>query len=159
PSIYLTLDRDESSISTTRRQRVSSPNDWNQQVIAQYYAHAEKGIPNFGDNLLLLHTVGAKSGQPRVNPLAFTRDGDKYVIIASKGGAPSHPDWYYNLTKAGAAAIDVAGQTVPVRAAEVKGEERNRLYAQHSERFPGFLEYQEKTSRKIPVFTLERTSS
>jgi deazaflavin-dependent oxidoreductase (nitroreductase family) len=135
---------------------VSSRNDWNQQMIAQYHAHSGKGLPNFGDNLLLLHTVGAKSGQPRINPLAFTRHDDKYVIIASKAGAPTNPDWYYNLTKAGTAMIDVGGQTVPVRASEVKGAERDRLYAKHAERFPGFIEYQQKTIRKIPVLTLER---
>jgi deazaflavin-dependent oxidoreductase (nitroreductase family) len=135
---------------------VSSFNNWNLQMIAQYYAHGGKNLPSFGDNLLLLHSVGAKTGQPRINPLAFTRDGDKYVIVASKGGAPSNPDWYYNLTTAGTATIDVGGQSIPVRVIEVKGAQRDTLYAKHAERFPGFLEYQQKTSRKIPVFTLER---
>jgi deazaflavin-dependent oxidoreductase (nitroreductase family) len=134
-------------------------NDWNKQMIAEYHARKGRGIPNFGDNLLLLNTVGAKSGQARVNPLAFTRDGEKYVIIASKAGAPTNPDWYYNLTAKGQATIDVGGETVPVRATEVKGAERDRLYAKHSERFPGFIEYEQKTTRKIPVLTLERIAS
>jgi len=138
---------------------VSAFNDWNQQMIAQYRANGGKNVPSFGDNLLLLNTVGAKSGQPRVNPLAFTTHGDKYVIIASKGGAPSNPDWYYNLLASGTATIDVGGEQVPVRATEVKGTERDRLYAKHAERFPGFIEYQQKTTRKIPVLTLERNAS
>jgi deazaflavin-dependent oxidoreductase (nitroreductase family) len=142
-----------------RRRRVSARNDWNKQMIAEYRARKGKGIPNFGDNLLLLNTVGSKSGQPRVNPVAFTKDGDKYVIVASKGGAPSNPDWYYNLIAKGTATIDVGGETVPVRATEVKGTRRDQLYAKHAERFPGFIEYEQKTTRKIPVLTLERVGS
>jgi deazaflavin-dependent oxidoreductase (nitroreductase family) len=137
---------------------VSEMNDWNKQMIAAYHANKGKNVPNFGDNLLLLNTVGARSGQPRVNPLAYTRDGDKYVIIASKAGAPTNPDWYYNLIAKGTATVDAGGEQFPVRATEVKGDERDRLYAKHAERFPGFIEYQQKTTRKIPVLTLDRVA-
>ncbi len=135
---------------------MSDRNDWNNQMIAEFRAKGGKNVGPFGDNLLLLSTVGAKSGATRVNPIAFTRDGDRFVIIASKGGAPTNPDWYYNLVRNPVTTIDVGAETIPVRAVEVKGEERDRLYQNHSRRFPGFIEYQEKTSRKIPVFVLER---
>jgi deazaflavin-dependent oxidoreductase (nitroreductase family) len=134
-------------------------NAWNKQMIAAYHARGGKNLPNFGDNLLLLHTVGAKSGQSRLNPLAFTRDGDKIVVIASKGGAPTNPDWYHNVIANGTVTVEAGGEKFPVRATEVKGAERDRLYAKHAERFPGFIEYQQKTTRKIPVLTLERVST
>src|SRR5256885_11984604 len=77
---------------------MSSPNDWNKQIIEEFRANGGKvGGPFTGANLLLLHTLGAKSNQPRVNPLGYFKDGDNFVIVASKAGAPTNPDWYYNI--------------------------------------------------------------
>jgi deazaflavin-dependent oxidoreductase (nitroreductase family) len=129
--------------------------NWNEQMITQHRAKGGKNVGPFGDNLLLLHTIGAKSGQPRLNPLAFTRDGDHYVIIASKAGAPTNPDWYYNLKNRPNATIEAGGQTLRVRATEVTGPRRDELYRKQAERFPGFLDYERNTTRVIPVFVLE----
>ena len=131
-------------------------NDWNQSVIDEFRAKAGKGVARFGDTLLLLHHTGARSGAERVSPLRFTRDGDRYVIAASKGGAPANPDWYHNLRAHPAVTVEVGAEAFPVRAAEATGAERDRLYAQHAEQFPSFRDYQQKTRRTIPVFVLER---
>ncbi|MBO0791968.1 MAG: nitroreductase family deazaflavin-dependent oxidoreductase [Ktedonobacteraceae bacterium] len=106
--------------------------------------------------LLLLTTIGAKSGQPRLAPLAYTTDGDRFVIIASKGGAPSNPDWYYNLVANPTVTVEVGDQKFQARAVVPEGQERDRLYAKMAEQLPQFNEYQQKTSRKIPVVVLER---
>jgi deazaflavin-dependent oxidoreductase (nitroreductase family) len=112
-----------------------------------------------GARLLLLTTRGAKSGLTRVNPLAFTRDGDNYVVIASKGGAPAHPDWYRNLVAHPDVTVEVSTRTGSKRFAAharvAEGEEHERLYAAQSAVMPGFAEYQRKTSRQIPVVVLE----
>jgi deazaflavin-dependent oxidoreductase (nitroreductase family) len=115
-----------------------------------------------GARLLLLTTKGAKSGQTRVNPLAFTRDGDNYVVIASKGGAPSHPDWYHNVVAHPEVTVEVSTREgtrqFAARARVAEGEERERLYAAQAALMPGFAEYQRKTSRQIPVVVLEPVS-
>ena len=112
-----------------------------------------------GARLLLLTTTGAKSGQRRVNPLAFTRDGENYVVIASKGGAPTHPDWYRNILAHPDVSVEVstaAGvKRFAARARIAEGAERERLYAAQAAIMPGFAEYQRKTSRQIPVVVLE----
>jgi len=112
-----------------------------------------------GARLLLLTTTGAKSGQTRVNPLAFTRDGDNYVVIASKGGSPTHPDWYRKLVTNPAGRVE-ANTTEGVkrfaaRARVAQGTERQRLFDAQAAIMPGFAEYQRKTSREIPVVVLE----
>src|SRR5262250_1581272 len=125
----------------------------NKRIIDEFRQNDGKVGGRFeGKTLLLLHTKGAKSGEERISPTAYVKDGDRYVIIASKGGAPTNPNWYHNLKANRTATIDVGGETVLIRATEVTGEERDRLYAKHAEHFPGFLEYQQKTTRKIPVF-------
>jgi deazaflavin-dependent oxidoreductase (nitroreductase family) len=112
-----------------------------------------------GARLLLLTTTGAKSGQTRVNPLAFTRDGKNYVVIASKGGAPAHPDWYHNLVAHPEVRVEVSTATgserFAARARVAQGDERERLYAAQAAIMPGFAEYQRKTARQIPVVVLE----
>jgi deazaflavin-dependent oxidoreductase (nitroreductase family) len=125
-------------------------------MIEEFRAKGGTNVGPFGDNLLLLTHTGAKSGQERTSPLAFTRSGDNYVIIASKAGAPTNPDWYYNLKAKPVVTVEVGPEKFQARATEVKGEQRDQLYAAHAVRFPGFLEYQQKTSRVIPVFVLER---
>ncbi|HEY1298545.1 MAG TPA: nitroreductase family deazaflavin-dependent oxidoreductase [Chloroflexota bacterium] len=112
-----------------------------------------------GARLLLLTTTGAKSGQTRVNPLAFTRDGDNYVVIASKGGAPAHPDWYRNVVAHPDVSVEVSTadgtRQFAARARVAQDAERERLYAAQAAVIPSFAEYQRKTSRQIPVVVLE----
>ena len=132
--------------------------DINADVIEQFRNNDGKILSGMfkGVKLLLLTTTGAKSGQTRINPLAFTRDGDHYVIIASKGGAPTHPDWYHNVVAHPDVTIEVGSEKFTARARVAEGEERDRLYAAQAAVMPGFAEYQKKTSRQIPVVVLER---
>ena len=132
--------------------------DFNQSVIDEFHANGGKVGGYFaGANMLLLHTVGAKSGQPRINPLVYTTDGDHLVIIASKGGDASNPDWYYNLLANPTVTVEVGDEQFQARATAVTEEpERSRLYAKMVAHRAGFAEYEEKTSRKIPAVVLER---
>jgi deazaflavin-dependent oxidoreductase (nitroreductase family) len=113
--------------------------------------------PFEGRQLLLLTTVGAKSGTIRTTPLVYTTDGANWVIVASKGGADTHPAWYLNLLANPHATIEVGGETIPVLATPARRDERRRLYDQHSELHASFKEYEQKTSREIPVLVLART--
>lgn len=107
--------------------------------------------PFAGRPVLLLTTTGAKSGQPRLAPLVYTRDGDRCVIVASNGGSPSHPAWYGNLVVNPVVAVEVGGETFKARAKVAEGTERDRLFAAHATAFPQFNDYQQRTSRVIPV--------
>lgn len=105
--------------------------------------------------VLLLTTIGRKSGQPRTQPLAYTRAGDGYAVIASKGGAPQHPLWYLNLRANPVAEVTVGRETWKVRARDAEGEERERLWHALADLYPGYDRYAQKTSRRIPVVVLE----
>jgi deazaflavin-dependent oxidoreductase (nitroreductase family) len=105
--------------------------------------------------VLLLTTIGRKSGQPRTQPLAYTRAGDGYAVIASKGGAPQHPLWYLNLRANPLAEVTVGRETRTVRARDAEGEERERLWRALADLYPGYDRYAQKTSRRIPVVVLE----
>jgi deazaflavin-dependent oxidoreductase (nitroreductase family) len=130
---------------------------WNRNTIDEFHAKHGKGIGRFGDRLLLLTTRGAKSGKAHTVPLAFHRDGDRYVIVASMGGAPKHPAWYHNLLRHQRAAIQVGDEQFDVTATPIAtGPERDRQYADHAEVLPMFHEYPTKTTRIIPVVLLER---
>jgi deazaflavin-dependent oxidoreductase (nitroreductase family) len=133
------------------------PNDFNSEIVEQFRANAGdmKSGPFKGAPLLLLGTTGAKSGQPRTNPLVYTRDGDRYVIIASKGGAPTNPDWFHNVVANPDVTLEVGPKRFPARAKVAEGEERERLYAAQAALMPNFAEYQRKTTRQIPVVVLE----
>jgi deazaflavin-dependent oxidoreductase (nitroreductase family) len=135
--------------------------DWNAKMIEEFHAKNGKGVGDFGDQLALLTTTGARSGEQRTTPLMFHRDGDRYVVIASKAGAPDNPAWYHNLQAHPVAMIEVGAEsgteTLEVRAHDAEGEERERIWADRVAIAPGFQEYQEKTSRRIPVVILERT--
>jgi deazaflavin-dependent oxidoreductase (nitroreductase family) len=134
---------------------MSNPNNWNQAIIEEFRANAGKvNGPFTGRTLLLLHTVGAKSGQERINPVAYVTDGDRLVIIASKGGAPTHPAWYYNLLAHPLVTVEVGTEQFQAQAAVASEPERTRLYNKMVEMMPGFAEYQSKTTRVIPVITL-----
>jgi deazaflavin-dependent oxidoreductase (nitroreductase family) len=129
--------------------------DFNQQVITEFRDNAGKVGGMFdGKSLLLLHHVGAKSGTDRIAPLVYLPDGDRYVIIASKGGAPEHPAWFHNLKAHPETEIEVGAEKLRVVATVVDGDERERLYATMVEGEPQFAEYQEKTTRQIPVVAL-----
>lgn len=108
--------------------------------------------------MLLLHHRGARTGKERVNPLVYQPVGDAYAIFASRGGAPTHPDWYRNLTANRDTEIEVGTETVSVRAREVAGEERVGIWERQKQNMPGFAEYEQKTTgiREIPVILLER---
>lgn len=132
-------------------------NDFNQKIIAEFRANDGKVGGQFANTpLLLLTTIGAKSGQPRTNPAAYTTDGDRIVIIASKGGAPTNPDWYYNLKANPLVNVELGREQFQARASVAQGAERERLFAQMAEVMPGFAKYQQNTDRLIPVVTLER---
>jgi len=105
--------------------------------------------------VLLLTTTGRKSGRPRTQPLTYTRTGDGYVVIASKGGAAQHPLWYLNLRANPIAEVTIGRETQKVRAREAEGEERERLWRQQADVFSGYDRYAQKTTRRIPVIVLE----
>ena len=134
------------------------PPGFDQDIIDQFRANGGTILrgPFAGRRLLLLTTIGAKSGQPRTKPLGFTRDGERYVVIASKGGAPTSPDWYHNLVANPRVTVEVGGDRFEARATVAQGEERDRLYANQAAQIPVFAEYQQKTTRRIPVVVLER---
>jgi deazaflavin-dependent oxidoreductase (nitroreductase family) len=140
---------------------VSDFNDWNQRVIAEFRANEGRVGGSFeGAPMVLVHHVGLKSGNEYVTPLVYLPsegDDDSIYIFASKGGAPTHPDWYGNLTAAGKATIEVLGRTYQATVTELSGEERDRVYAEQVKRMPGFGEYAQKTEgiRKIPVLQLK----
>lgn len=130
---------------------------WNDSIIEQFRSKGGQGVGMFGDHLLLLTTLGAKSGRPHTTPLAFHRDGDRLVVVASKGGAPHHPDWYFNLLTHPEAEVELGTDKFAVHATPVpSGAERDRLYAQQATMMPGFWEYEKKTTRKIPAVVLEK---
>lgn len=131
--------------------------EFNQHIIAEFRANGGKVGGLFADTpLLLLTTIGAKSGQPRTTPLAYTTDGDHFIVIASKAGAPTNPDWYHNLLANPIVTVEVATERFQARAVAAEGQERERLYNQMAERLPQFAEYQRKASRQIPLIVLER---
>jgi proline iminopeptidase len=111
-----------------------------------------------GSKILLLTTKGRKSGEPRTIPLIYEGDGDRYVIVASKGGAPEHPGWYRNLQKDPNVELQVRDEVFPARARTAEGEERERLWQLVNEQWPDYDSYQTKTEREIPVVVLERTA-
>jgi deazaflavin-dependent oxidoreductase (nitroreductase family) len=133
----------------------TSPTDFNANVIEEFRANGGRvSGPLAGMPLLLLHHTGAKSGTSRINPLAYIEDGDRFVIFASKAGAPTNPDWYHNLHAHPAVKIEVGSQTIDVVASEARGDERERLFRAQAEASPQFAGYQEKTDRLIPVIVL-----
>jgi deazaflavin-dependent oxidoreductase (nitroreductase family) len=141
-------------VSTTETNRY---NDFNRSLIEDLRANGGKATsgPFVGRPVLILSNTGARSGEVRETPLAYTRDGDNYVVIASKGGAPTHPSWFHNLVANPDARLEVLGDTIPVRARVAEGEEHDRLYDAQVRLMPTFGEYQKKTTRKIPVVVLE----
>ena len=131
--------------------------DFNAKIIEEFRSNEGRvGGPFEGAPMLLLHTTGARSGAERVSPVVYAEDGDRWVVFASKGGAPTNPDWFHNLRVNPDASIEVGTDTVPVVARAAEGDERERLWSRQKERMPGFADYEQKTTRQIPVVVLER---
>jgi len=136
---------------------MSGPSAWNQKIIDEFRANEGRVGGRFeGRTLLLLYTIGAKSKQERINPVAYVNDGDRLVVIASKGGAPTHPDWYYNILANPQVTLEVGTEQFRATATITAEPERTRLYDKMVEMMPGFAEYRQKTTRVIPVIVLTR---
>jgi deazaflavin-dependent oxidoreductase (nitroreductase family) len=132
-------------------------NDFNQRIIDEFRANQGKVSGMFQDApLLLLTATGARTGRKTTSPVAYTKDGDRFVIIASRGGAPTNPAWYHNLRANPEATVEVGTETFRVRATFPDRAERDRLFDAMSKVMPGFAEYQQNTTRVIPVVVLER---
>ena len=132
-------------------------NDWNTKIIAEFRANdGQVGGQFEGAPLLLLTTTGAKSGQPRVNPMMYLAEGDRLYVFASKAGAPTNPDWYHNLVAHPDVTAEIGTETIALTASVVAGSERDRIYAEQASRYPGFAEYEANTDRVIPVVALDR---
>lgn len=131
--------------------------DYNVQIIAEFRKnHGKVGGPFEGAPLLLLHTIGRHSGKPRINPMMYLKDGERYLVIASKGGAPTNPDWYLNLKAHPDVKIEVGDDTINVQAKEVTGHEHDSLYKRQAALYPAFADYQRRTKRIIPVIALTK---
>ena len=126
--------------------------DFDKKTIAEFRSnHGNVGGPFKGAPILIMHTKGARTGRSHVKPVMYLRDGERYVVFASKGGAPHNPDWYHNLKAHPDIQIEVGDDTIDVRAEEMLGTEHDRLYKIQSTRYPQFADYQRKTKRIIPV--------
>ncbi len=132
-------------------------NERNRKIIDEFRTNGGKVGGSFeGKTLLLLHTTGAKSKQERINPVAYVRDGERFVVIASKGGAPVHPDWYFNIVANPELTVEVGTEKFKVHATIAKEPERTRLYSKMVEMMPGFDDYRRKTTRVIPAIVLTK---
>jgi deazaflavin-dependent oxidoreductase (nitroreductase family) len=129
--------------------------DWNRKVIEEFRANEGRVSGAFqGAPVLLLHTWGRKTGAERVNPMMYLAEGGRVFVFASKAGAPTNPDWYHNLVANPKVTVELGSQTLSATAVPVTGADRDRIYAEHARRYPGFAEYQAKTDRVIPVVEL-----
>jgi deazaflavin-dependent oxidoreductase (nitroreductase family) len=138
---------------------VSDRNDFNAQVIEEFRANGGKVGGMFANSpMMLLTTTGAKTGQRRTTPLVYTTDGDRVVVIASKGGAPTNPAWFHNVVANPDVTAEIGTETFEARAIIPDRAERDRLFDAQAAIMPGFRDYQEKTDRIIPVIVLKRKS-
>jgi deazaflavin-dependent oxidoreductase (nitroreductase family) len=134
-------------------------NDFNRNVIDEFRQTGGKVSGMFeGAPMILVTHTGAKSGKTYTTPLVYTRDGDDYVIIASKGGAPEHPQWFRNLVANPDVTIEVGNDRFAARARVTEGDERARLFRAQADLMPNFDDYAKATTREIPVVVLEPTS-
>jgi deazaflavin-dependent oxidoreductase (nitroreductase family) len=131
--------------------------EFNKKVVDEFRSSGGKVGGQFaGAPMIIVTHTGAKSGKTYTTPLVFSKDGDKCVIIASKAGAPKNPSWYYNLVAHPEVTLEIGAEKFTAKATEARGAERDRLFAEQAKMMPQFNDYAKKTSRKIPVFTLER---
>ena len=139
----------------TTASNAAATNAWNTTIIEEFRANEGKvGGPFEGAPVLLLHTKGAKSGLDRVNPIMYLKKGERVFVFASKAGADTDPDWFRNLIANPIVSAEIGGATLTGTATPLSRQERDRVYAIQAERFPGFAEYEAKTSRVIPVVEL-----
>jgi deazaflavin-dependent oxidoreductase (nitroreductase family) len=132
-------------------------NEFNRNLIDEFRAKGGNVTGMFEKSpLVILTTTGAKSGEPRTFPVVYTRDGDRLVVIASKGGSDENPAWYHNMVAHPTVTVELPDETYQARAVVTEGEERDRLFRAHADRMPNFDEYQTKTRRRLPVIALER---
>jgi deazaflavin-dependent oxidoreductase (nitroreductase family) len=137
---------------------MSDLNDWNARIIEEFRAHDGRVGGQFeGAPVLILHTVGAKSGLERLNPMMYFQEGNRIFVFASKGGADTNPDWYHNLVSHPDVSVELGSETFHATATPVTGTERDRIYAAQELVNPGFVEYAAKTSRVIPVVEIIRS--
>jgi deazaflavin-dependent oxidoreductase (nitroreductase family) len=136
-----------------------SVSDWNREVVDEFRANGGKVAAFEGRPLLLLHSRGAKSDTQYVNPLVYLAVDDGFAVFGSKAGAPVNPGWYHNLIANPDTVVEVGTETVPVRARVAEGEERDRIWEEQKRVNPNFAEYEQKTTRPIPVVILERVAS
>ena len=131
--------------------------DWNKKIIEEFRANDGIVGGHFANTrLLLLHTTGAKSGKERVNPVATFEDGDRLVVVASKGGADTNPDWYHNLVANPDVEVEYGAERFPARATVTSEPERSKLYERMTQELASFADYEKNTERIIPVVTLSR---
>lgn len=134
---------------------MSDVKNWNDALIDEFRANGGRVRGGFeGAPLLLLHSTGAKSGIERVNPMMYQAVGDEYAVFASKAGMPTNPDWYHNLLAHPDATVEVGTETIEVTARVAEGDERERIWSKQKADYPGFAEYEQKTTRQIPVVIL-----
>jgi deazaflavin-dependent oxidoreductase (nitroreductase family) len=137
--------------------QMSDGADFNAQNIEEFRAnHGRVSGPFEGAPLVILHTVGARSGEPRTNIMMYLADGDRYLLFASNAGADTHPAWYFKTRANPRVRIEVADDVFDAKATELTGAERDEKYAEQARRYPGFAEYELKTNRVIPVVALAR---
>jgi deazaflavin-dependent oxidoreductase (nitroreductase family) len=130
---------------------------WNDGIIEEFRANDGRVGGRFeGASMILVHHIGAKSGTERVSPLVYLRDGDDMVVAATKGGSPTHPDWYHNLRAHPRVTVEVGSETFEVDAVETSGADRDELWRRLVEARPGFASYESKTTRVFPMFRLRR---
>jgi deazaflavin-dependent oxidoreductase (nitroreductase family) len=135
---------------------MSDPGDWNRKIIEEFRANDGKvGGPFDGAPLLLLHTTGARSGQERVSPVMYQDLGGPVAVFASKAGAPDNPDWYHNLRAHPAVTAEIGTETRSFQARVADADEREPIWTRQKTEYPGFADYETKTSRQIPVVILE----
>ncbi|MHB8439994.1 MAG: nitroreductase family deazaflavin-dependent oxidoreductase [Acidimicrobiales bacterium] len=133
--------------------------DWNTKIIEEFRANGGKVGGQFeGAPVLLLHTTGARSGTERVNPMMYLDLDGRRFVFASKAGADTNPDWFHNLRANPTVTVEAGTETYVATAEPLSGSERDRVYGEQARRYVGFAEYQEKTSRVIPVVELQRKS-
>ena len=131
---------------------MTNPNAYDQRIIAEFRA---RGGPAPGSHVLLLTTTGAKSGLQRTTPVSYLRDGERYIITSSHGGAPTHSAWFHNLLATPQTTIEVGSETLPVTAVVLTGAERDQWFAALAAQVPAFADFQAKTTRRFPMVALE----
>ena len=133
--------------------------DWNREVIDEFRANAGKVKAFEGKPLLLLHHKGAQTGTERVNPLVYLPVDGNFAVFGSKAGAPENPGWYHNLRANPETVVEVGTETIPVRARVAEGAERDEIWEEQKRVNSNFADYEQKTTRSIPVVLLERVAS